>query len=217
MKKLISIVAGLMAICAAPAPMQAWADDTGHWFIKPAITQLTLEKKLDLTVGGGAVPGAQLDTKPATTVSVAIGRYISPHWALVATLGLPPHINVNGGGTIAPYGKLLETTYGPMAFTAQYHPVSTGVVRPYVGAGASYMIIFTTKDGSVASTHMTNDLAPVVEVGSDFMINDKRGFFIDLKKALLETKATGTLMGYPVVGKAKIHPLVASAGMNFKF
>ncbi len=213
MKKLITMVAGLMALCAAPT----MADETGHWFVKAGVTQLTLEKKLDLTVGGGAVPGAELDTDPHYTPSIMVGRYISPHWALSATLGLPPHIKVNGGGTIAPYGKLLETTYGPMAFTAQYHPVQTGVFRPYVGAGAAVMLIFSTKDGSVANTKMTNDVAPVVEAGADFVVDGKHGVYLDIKKALLETKATGTLMGYPVVGNAKIHPLVVSAGYIFKY
>ena len=220
MKKLISMVAGLVALCAAPAPMQAWADDTGHWFVKPGITQLTMEKKLDLTVAGQPVPGAELDTKPTTTLSVAIGRYVSPHWAVVATLGIPPRLDANGGGTIAPYGKLMEPTFGPMALTAQWHPVATGVVRPYAGLGAAYMIIFKTRDGAVEQAHMTNDLAPVAELGSDFMINQKQGFYIDFKKALLETKATGNLFGapiYPVVGKAYVHPLVATAGLTFKF
>ena len=213
MKKLITLAAGLLALFAAPA----MAGDTGHWFFKGGVTQLTLEKKLDLTVGGGAVPGAQLSVKPHLTPSIIVGRYVSPHWAVSATLGLPPHIKGYGAGTIAPYGKLLETTYGPMALTMQYHPVQTGVVRPYVGAGAAIMLIFSTKDGSVANTKLTNDVAPVIEGGIDFACNDKHGFYIDLKKGLLETKATGTLMGFPVVGKAKIHPLVASAGYIFKF
>ena len=216
MKKLITMVAGLVALCAAPA----MADDGGQWFVKPGITQITMEKKLDLTVGGQTVPGAQLDTKPSTTLSVAIGRYFAPHWAVVATVGIPPRINANGGGTIAPYGKLMEPTFGPMALTAQWHPVDTGVVRPYVGVGAAYMIIFKDKDGAVEQAHMTNDLAPVAELGSDFMWNKKQGFYLDVKKALLETKATGNLFGapiYPVVGKAKVHPLVATAGLTFKF
>ena len=216
MKKLISIVAGLVALCAAPA----MADDGGQWFIKPGITQITMEKKLNLTVGGQVVPGAELDTKPSTTLSVAIGRYFLPHWAVVATIGIPPRINANGGGTIAPYGKLMEPTFGPMALTAQWHPIDTGVVRPYVGVGAAYMIIFKDKDGAVEQAHMTNDLAPVAELGSDFMWNKKQGFYLDFKKALLETKATGNLFGapiYPVVGKAKVHPLVATAGLTFKF
>ncbi len=213
MKKLITIAAGLLALCAAPA----MADETGHWFFKAGVTQLTLEKKLDLTVAGGPVPGAQLSVKPHMTPSIMVGRYVSPHWAISATLGVPPHIKGYGAGTIAPYGKLLEATYGPMAVTAQYHPVQTGVFRPYVGAGAAIMLIFSTKDGSVANSKMTNDVAPVVEAGADFAVDGKHGFYVDLKKALLETKATGTLMGFPVVGKAKIHPLVASAGYVFKF
>ena len=216
MKKLITIVAGLVALCAAPA----MADDGGQWFVKPGITQITMEKKLNLTVGGQTVPGAELDTKPSTTLSVAIGRYFAPHWAVVATVGIPPRINANGGGTIAPYGKLMEPTFGPMALTVQWHPVDKGVVRPYAGVGAAYMIIFKDKDGAVEQAHMTNDLAPVAELGSDFMITPKQGFYIDVKKALLETKATGNLFGapiFPVVGKADVHPLVATAGLTFKF
>ena len=41
------------------------------------------------------------------------------------------------------------------------------------------------------------------------------GFFVDLKKAWLESTATGTLFGAPVVGQAPIHPLVATVGIDW--
>ncbi|ESQ88125.1 OmpW/AlkL family protein [Asticcacaulis benevestitus] len=215
MKKIFVTLAGTILACQAGS---AFAGDTDRtWIVRAGITQLTLSDKLDLTVGGATVPGAALNTKTHYTPSIQISRFLTDHWAFSATVGIPPHIKLNGGGTVAAYGKLGETTYGPTAFTMQYHPLREGTVRPYVGLGASYMIIFSTKDAALQNVKMTNDLAPAIELGSDFMFDERHGMFLEVKKAWLSSKATGTLGGYPVVGKASVAPLVVSAGTNFRF
>jgi outer membrane protein len=113
-------------------------------------------------------------------------------------------------------GKLSQINYGPSALTVQYHPWDDGFFRPYVGFGVSYLHFFhSSVAGVLLDTHLTNDVAPVVEVGSEFMASDHYGFFVDLKKAWLESTATGTLFGAPVVGQAPIHPLVATVGVDW--
>ena len=215
MKKLVLALAGLiLATVAGPALADSPAD---QWVVRAGISVLTLSNKLDLTVAGAQVPGAELSTVPQVTPTVQIGYYVMPHVVLMATVGLPPHIGLRGGGAIAPYGELGQTTYGPTALTMQFHPFRAGMFRPYVGVGGSYMIIFSTKDGAVHNLKLGNDLAPAFEVGSDVMLNPRYGLFLDVKKALLQSTSTGTLGPYPINGKASIAPFVVSSGVTLRF
>ena len=197
----------------------------GKWLVRVGATRLEMEDTLSLTVGGAPFAGASLATDPHWTPTVQIGRRLNDNFAIVATVGLPPEMDASGGGTAASFGKLSEVKYGPSALTLQYQPWTDGWFRPYVGVGATYMIIFSTKDSILNNVEMDDDIAPVVELGADFMVNDGYGLFVELKKGWLETTATGNvnpvagpaLAGAPVVGKAEIGPWVFSMGATFKF
>lgn len=204
------------------APLSINGD--GKWLVRGGVGSLKLEDTLALKVAGGDFPGAALATDRHWTPVVQLGRKLTDQIALVATVGLPPEIDANGGGTAAGFGKLAEIMYGPSAFTVQYQPLTTGWFRPYVGAGVTYMIIFKTRDSILTNVEMTDDIAPVVEVGADLMVNDRYGFFVEYKRGWLKTTTTGNvsmavpgLGGAPVVGEAEIGPEVLSAGATFRF
>ena len=146
-----------------------------------------------------------------------IGYHFTEDFAAVATVGFPPAITAYGGGSIAGYGRLESTTFGPSAFTVQYQPFHSDFFRPYVGAGVSYMIIFSTHDGAVQNAGLSNDLAPALEVGSEFAVDDRFGLFVEAKKAFLSSKTTGTIGGYPLTGSADIAPWVFSLGLSTRF
>lgn len=197
----------------------------GKWLVRAGATRLKMDDTLSLSVGGAPFAGASLATDAHWTPTVQIGRRLNENFAVVATVGLPPEIDASGGGTAASFGKLSEVKYGPSALTLQYQPWTDGWFRPYVGVGATYMIIFSTKDSILSNVEMKDDIAPVVELGADFMVNDGYGLFVELKKGWLETTATGNvnpvagpaLAGAPVVGDAEIGPWVFSVGATFKF
>lgn len=197
----------------------------GKWLLRAGAGRLELDDTLSLTVGGAPFAGASLETDPHWTPVVQLGRRLNENFAVVATLGLPPEIDASGGGTAAAFGKLAEVKYGPSALTVQYQPITNGWFRPYVGVGATYMIMFSTKDSILTNVEMENDIAPVVELGADLMVNDSYGFFIEAKKGWLETTATGNvsaaagppLAGAPVIGHAEIGPMVYSVGAVFRF
>ncbi len=196
----------------------------GKWLVRAGIGRLDLDDRLDLTVAGATFPGATLATDPHWTAVIQVGRRLTDTFAVVATIGLPPEIDASGGGTAAAFGKLAEVHYGPSALTVQYQPWTDGWFRPYVGVGATYLIVFSTKDSILTDVEMTDDIAPVVELGVDVMVNDGYGFFIEYKRGWLETTATGNvspivagLGGAPVVGEAKIGPSVFTAGATFRF
>jgi outer membrane protein W len=201
------------------------APGTNKWSIRAGFSSLRLSDEVKLNVGGAPFAGAGLSTFEHATPSVQIGRFLTKNIAVNATLGLPPKISIYGGGSIGVLpngsggftGKLGEITYGPTAFTLQYHLTRSGRIRPYVGAGVSYMITFDTKDSAFQKLKVSDDLAPALEVGTDIMVGNKTGLFVDVKRAFLRPTAYGEFQGAPVVGKTRLDPWVFSGGFAFHF
>lgn len=190
---------------------------SSKWIVKGGLTSLTLADRVDLKVGGVLLPGADLSTFEHQTPSIQIGRFLTNNVALNATLGFPPTIDIFGGGTIGALPKLGEVTYGPTVLTLQYHPLRSGIFRPYVGAGASYMIVFDTEDGAFGDLEVENDLAFAFEAGVDIMASRNMGVFFDVKKALLRPKTFGTFNGATVEGQTRLDPWAFSGGLSFHF
>ncbi len=201
-------------VWTAPANAE---DVNAPWLVRVGVANIQNSDKANLSVGGQPIPGAALHFNQIYTPMAEIGYHFTDDFAAVATLGFPPTISASGGGSIAAYGKLEGTTWGPTAFTVQYQPFHDGVVRPYVGAGVSYMIIFSTHAAVVQNPGLSNDLAPALEVGTDIALSDQYGLFIEEKKAFLTSKVTGTIGCFPLTGTADLSPWVFSAGMSLRF
>ena len=196
------------------APVRA--RQAGDFIVKLGVTSLSLADKIDLKVGGAPFPNAGLSTRAHQTASVQAAYFFTDTLAVNATLGFPPTIKIFGAGSIGALPMLGKTTYGPTALTLQWHPVKTGRVRPYVGVGASYMIVFDAQDGAFQDLHIDNDLAPAFEAGVDLPFTDRLGLFLDAKKALLRPRSTGTFMGLSVEGQTRLDPWALTVGVSFK-
>lgn len=188
-----------------------------RWYVNAGPAQLTLADEATMAMGGAVIPGATYSSDPQTTVVVEIGRYISEHWAVSLTLGLPPTADADAAGAIAGLGRLGSATYGPVAVTAHYHFNEGGALRPYVGAGASYMIIFDTEDGVMSDLEVDHAFGPVLQAGATYQLNDRWSVYADVKQAYLETDASGTIGGAPVTAEMTFDPLVVSAGVGWRF
>jgi outer membrane protein len=198
-------------------PAEPIGPDNSTWMLRGGLTSLRLADRIDLSVGGAPFPGAALSTFEHQTPTLQIGYFVTRNIAINATLGIPPTIDVFGGGTIGALPKLGRVTYGPTALTLQYHPLRRGRIRPYIGAGLSYMIVFDTDDGAFQNLEVENDLGLAFEAGSDFMVSDSWGLFVDIKKATLRPRSTGTFNGLAVVGDTRLDPWAFSGGVVFRF
>jgi outer membrane protein len=215
------------AALVAPALAQdSTSDPTSPWFVRAGAAELVNGDGLKLTVAGQPVPGAALHYNHVYSGLAEVGYTFFPGFSGVLSVGWPPALSAYGSGSIAAYGKMLATTIGPSALTVQYQPFQDGLFggffRPYVGAGASYMIIFSTHDAAVQNAKLTNDLAPEVEAGADFMVAKNWGFFAEVKKAFLTTHATGNIpvapgVLYPISGRVGLDPWVYATGVTFHF
>lgn len=201
---------------SAPALAQDSASDT-KWFIRAGVTGLSLADGLKLNLAGTPVPGAGLNTKDHVTPTIQIGREISDHLAVELTIGIPPNIDIDGRGVLEPLGKLADTTYGPCLLVLQYRPLRKGTIQPYLGAGVAYMIVFDADDGAFKDIEIDDDIGAGFEAGTDIMLGERYGLFVDFKKAFLRTDARGTFGGAPVMARAKLDPWALSVGATFRF
>ncbi len=210
------LAAALAGAAIAPAPATA-QDGEPKWFGRAGLIGLDLADELELEFGGAPVPGAGMSTKTHYTPTFQIGRVIGRNFAVSFTGGIPPHIDIQGRGALEPFGKLAETTYGPVTLTVQYRPLRRGVFQPYVGAGAAYMHVFDTTDGAFRDVEIDDDISPALEAGTDIMFTKRYGIYFEAKKAFLRTETRGTFGGAPVIGQVKLDPWAFSAGGVIRF
>lgn len=187
------------------------------WFVHVGPGGVFLNESARMTVGGAGVPGATLRIDAQLTPVVEGGYFITPEWAVSFTGGLPPKITIRGAGTAGGFGVLGKAVYGPMTLTTHYHLRNFGPIQPYIGGGLAYMKIFDTTDGALQNLKVKDTFGPALQIGADIMINENWGAFIDVKKAFLRTKATGTLLGLPASAKVTLDPTVVHTGVAYRF
>ena len=209
--------AGLAALTLGSMPARAAETEQPKWFGRIAVTQLTLADDMQLSLAGTPVPTAAVDTKSHYTPTFHIGRFVTDEIAVSLTGGVPPHIDIQGAGALAPAGKLVDMVYGPATAMVQYHVNRGGKFSPYAGLGACYMLVMDVDAGALQDAHVRNDLAPAVEVGAEFKVAKNYGLFVEAKKAFLRTEARGTFMGAPVQSNIRLDPWAVSAGATIHF
>lgn len=209
--------AALAALALASVAGAANAQEASRWFVHVGPAYVEPSESAKVTLAGNPVPGGDVSIDGRWTVAGEVGYFVRPHLAIALAAGAPPTFTVNAAGSIAALGKAGEMTGGPAGLMAQYHFNETGRVDPYVGAGAAFLIVFDTKDGSLNDLKAKSAVGPAIQAGANFMVNDKYGAFIDVKKAWVGTVATATLGPMPVVAKVKIDPVVLNAGLTYRF
>lgn len=209
--------AALAALAVASLAGAANAQETSRWFVHAGPAFVEPHESADMTAGGAPVPGADVSIKGRWTAEVEVGYFVTPNIAIAAAGGFPPKFNVDASGTLAALGRAGTMTGGPAGVMAQYHFNPEGRFQPYVGGGASFLIVFDTKDGALNDLEADSAVGTVLQAGANFMANDRWGGFVDVKKAWVGTVAKANLGPTPVRAKVKVDPLVLNAGLTYRF
>jgi len=200
-----------------PVVKTSIAEPLPKWFFHLGPGGIFLSESAKIRSPLGPVAGSDVSIDPQASAIFELGYFVTPEIGVSFTGGLPPLIKIQGAGTIAGLGTLGKAVYGPTALTVQYHFRNFGSFQPYIGAGLSYMHIFSTKDGALTNLKINHTIGPALQVGADFMINEKWGAFVDVKKAFLRTKATGMLGATPIRAWTTVDPLVVHSGITYRF
>lgn len=102
----------------------------------------------------------------------------------------------------------------------RFSPLPDARIRPYIGIGASWMIVFNSKDAFVKDLKIKNAIGPVAQIGLDIPINPRWSAVIDVKKVWFDTQAKGSLlaMGDALMrADIDVDPLVTSFSLAYHF
>ena len=214
----------LLSAAALTAPMAAIAQSSEHPFwIHLGPTSVQFENGGDVKVGGAVVPNASTRATDNTTLGIELGYDLSPQFSARLTLGVPPTTNVEGTGNLSASAgvpqPLAKVTYGPAVLSATWHPFGRSGFSPYVGAGLNYPIIFKVEDQFLVNAHVQSKVGTAIQIGADYVISDKWGLFVDVKKLFTVVDVSANLPGGGPVATttAKLNPIVFQAGVSYRF
>jgi len=210
--KILVACAGFMAVTTGPV----FAEDS-PWWARVGPGYINYYEDATLKAFGAKIPGANAETNNNKALIVEVGYRVTPNWSMGFTFGTPPEATLKGTGTAKSFGSFGKAKYGPSLLSLQYQFNEDSAFRPYVGAGVSYMYIFSSKDGSVQGLDVKNAWGFQIQAGAEYWITKEYGLFLDVKKFALNTEATGTMNGAPVKAEIDLDPLVLQTGLVFRF
>ena len=198
MKTSLQIFTAVAAVCCAS---HALAQKAGSWSASIGFTQIAPSVDSG-NLSAPSLPGTKVDVKNNTQPTGAINYMMTDNIALHLPLGLGFKHDIVGAGAIAGVGKIADTKALPITLIGQYRFMEANAqFRPYVGAGLSYVKFFkehgtatltaiTNPGGPATTLRFESRLAPTIELGGVFNINEK--WYVDLSytKTFLSTRGT---------------------------
>src|SRR5262245_10846833 len=203
--------------------------DSDTQIISPPFKQSRLFTRLGLLIApyqssatiatnGQLRSGGTAEASNNVSMTFDLGYQITDNISVSVTSGIPVKPHVTGEGTAESLGILGKVRYGPMILSGQYRFPKIGRIRPYVGGGAAYAIIFKNFDGSVKNLQVNNNWGSVVQGGAEYELNSKYTLFFDVKEVWLSVNAHGVLSdGTPVKARINLNPSLVTVGIKFHF
>jgi outer membrane protein len=171
-----------------------------------------------MNAAGTAIPGTSVSVSNRATPTFDAGYYFTKNIATSLTAGVPPKSTMSGQQAVAPYGNLGAVRYGPAVLSAHYHFLGLGALQPYVGAGATYLIVFKKHDAAVQDLMVHNSFSPIARAGADYMFSKRWGVYADWWQTWLVVDAHGALEGtVPVKAHVRLYPTVVTTGLVYRF
>lgn len=180
---------------------------------------------------GTTPPGITAELNDARTLALIYERQIAGPWSIVAQLGTPPLVKIDGAGTGAMLGQVGTARVWYPAVLATYTFTDLPAIRPYAGAGLNY-VFFTDRHvsaaytgafgGTSSSVTLKNSWGPVLKFGAEFPI--ARNWVVDVGYSHYWIKTTATIVtATPGVGdiartiKVKANPGVFGLLVGYRF
>ncbi len=101
----------------------------------------------------------------------------------------------------------------PLNAFVEWHPRSTGSVRPFLGAGAN-LSLFWEKSGALDSVGVSTSVGPALTAGLEFVLSDHSRCVVTYKWNKLSTDLTAE---GERLATLNIHPSTFGAGVMFRF
>ena len=215
----------LIALAIASTCCLATAQKAGGVSASVGFTQISPSVSSG-NLSAPSLPGSQIGITNNSQLTLAFNYAITDNIILHLPIGFGFKHNINGAGSIAGVGKLGDTKALPITLMGQYRFLDANVAfRPFVGAGASYVKFYNT-NGNGVLTALTNPggpatglsfaskLAPTVQLGGIFNINESWYLEASYSKTFLNTRGTLTT-GQTI--DVRIDPSAYSFQVGYKY
>ncbi len=107
----------------------------------------------------------------------------------------------------------------PLTATLQWHMLEGTAFRPYIGAGAGYIILRNIKKDTFGLTGVDfgNPVGLVVDGGIELSLSKRWSILADARYTPIESKSHVTFVGVNSEAEIRVRPLIVSAGIGFRF
>jgi outer membrane protein len=222
-KTMMALAATMAATTAVPAAAQT---DQGSIQVKAFVTAVLPDGSItDVNVNRvGAPAGADSRADDNYTPTVAVEYFLSPNFSIETIAGVTQH-DVTGAGALAGARLVSNANIIPATVTAKLH-LDTGTgIKPYIGAGPSYFLIFgedvdaSARALGATRVDLSDEFGFALQAGVDVQLNDSGlGLTVDAKRYFMGTTASffaGNTLALQT--EHDLDPWVVSAGLSWRF
>ncbi|MDR6850686.1 outer membrane protein [Sphingomonas sp. BE123] len=209
-------------LVAAPASAQ----EAGDIQVKAFLTGVLPNGEIsDVNTDRIGLPAtAQTRASDSVVPTVAIEYFVTPNFSLETICCVTPH-DVRGTGGLDGAALVDDAIILPASLTVKYHLNAGNGIKPYLGAGASYFMIFSEKVGADAAAlgatdvDLSDQVGLLLQGGVDIALNDRGlGLSLDAKRYFVGTTATFRAgQAVALQTEHELDPWVISAGVAFRF
>jgi outer membrane protein len=216
----------LATSCLLVTSLPAQAYEAGDWVFRARLLSVNPdESSSTVRASGAGIAGSGVGVDSDTVPEIDFTYMLQRNWGLELILGTSRH-DVNGTGSIAPLGNIIDAKVLPPTLTLQYHFAPSSNIRPYAGAGINYTYFYDESvtgglDASGAKVNIDDSWGLALQAGVDIDMSKDWFFNIDVKYIDIDTTAhfsnTALGAGIPVAVDVDIDPWVIGIGFGTTF
>jgi outer membrane protein len=201
----ILMMIGVTSICAE--------EGKTPWLIRMRIIGVLPDD--DSTTISGIGGKATVDN--SITGDLDFSYFFTENIATELTLALGQH-NVEAKNTALGDVDLGDVWLLPPTLTLQYHILPNSMIRPYLGAGVNYTVLFAENKGvTVDDVDYDNAFGWALQAGCDIAINENFAINLDVKKIFLDTDVDVSALGQSLKTDVDIDPWLVGIGIAYRF
>ena len=210
MKKILSSLPFIALLLLAAAGLRA---DGSPWSVRLRATYLEpVNKSNAFTALSINFPSNAVSVNHKLIPEIDVDYAFTPSFAAELVLTIPQTQDV----TLAGVGKLGTFKHLPPTFLLEYRANAGGSVRPYVGAGVNFTLLWGDRL-AVAGVPLHLDHYSVglaAQAGLDWTLTHDWSFNVDVKRAAIRSNVYA---GSATLTEARLDPWLYSAGLSYQF
>ena len=238
----------LLAATLVLAPLAAPAQSAGDWMFRigPGYVSPNTSDE-DLLFEGQPLDDFRIDIDDQAGLAFNLSWFASQNWAVELLASAWWDHEIDGAGALEPLGRLGSVKHLPPTLSLQYHFLPDRRIRPYLGAGLNYTLLFdedttsglhegivATANGALGTAYaggrtkldIDNSFGVALQAGVDIEIAPDWFLNLDLRWIDIDADAELTTHTFDAGGApvrldsaidVDIDPWVATAAIGFRF